>query len=47
MLLAWEAISAGCYGRRFGGEADCRGVVAEPFPGAVVELAGDVGDVDG
>ena len=47
MLLACEAISAGCYGRRFGGEADCWSVVAEPFSGAVVELGGDVGDVDG
>ena len=33
MLLAWEAISAGCYGRRFGGEAECWGVVVEPFSG--------------
>lgn len=46
MLLACEAISAGCFGRRFGGEADCWSVVAEPFSGAVVELPGDVVDVD-
>lgn len=45
--LVCEAISAGWCGGCFFGETGCRGVVAEPFPGAFVELGGDVGDVGG